>query len=248
MKSSVRSIGLPEYFVRPTFLPSQPLLISIANSTKKGCNRYYRLLRKRITLQTNMSARQDKWHTELGCIMGADFWNAAYKLNSEIMFDNKSKWLQYQITRNSLYTNYKVNKFNNQISPYCNFCTKENTVVKSIELVSHLFVQCAEVKRLWEEVITWLGSLGVILAFDTKILLFGYHEQPFDSVLNFIILCVKSFIWKSKHAEQNLNCIAFKKYLYFKLFDLKNAYLHKGIIHDFVKWNSIFDNLCTLQE
>ena len=63
-------------------------------------------------LQTNLSSEEEKWHRELGNFYASDFWNATYRLTSEIKNENKMKWIQFQINRHCLYTNHKVNKFN----------------------------------------------------------------------------------------------------------------------------------------
>ena len=87
-------------------------------------------------------------------------------------------------------------------------------------------VNCCTVKTLWQEVAAWLGSLDVRLTLDHRILLFGHPDQPSDSILNYVILSVKYFIWISKQKDQNINTTTFKKYFYHKLFELKNAYIY----------------------
>ena len=44
-----RSLGITDNTNIMTFLTSQPLLIKIANSVKKGCSAYYRLIRNKET-------------------------------------------------------------------------------------------------------------------------------------------------------------------------------------------------------
>ena len=117
------NLGIIDNSLVSTFYPHQPLLIGIANLVQKGCNVYYKILRKKINLGTTLSVREEKWHNELNCTFSIDFWNKTYNLTSNIKNDNKLKFLQYQINRNSLYTNYRVNKFKNDISPYCTFCS-----------------------------------------------------------------------------------------------------------------------------
>ena len=144
------------------------------------------------------------------------------------------KWLQFQINRNSLFTNVKVNKFKNHISPKCTFCQHVEGA-DHIELISHLFFDCDFSLKLWMDVKNWLGTLNIDIPLDRKVLLFGFHDQPSHSVPNFILLCVKYFIWKSNFQSQELFFVAFKKFLKFKLDDLKNAYLYdekeKGLNH-----------------
>ena len=157
------------------------------------------------------------------------------------------KWLQYQINRNSLFTNYKVNKFKSHISPNCSFCSHIEGV-SHLELVSHLFWECDFALKLWLEVKNWLQTnFNVCIPLDRKILLFGFHDQPSGSVNNFIILSVKYFIWKAKFQSSELCFLAFQKFLKFKLEDLKNAYVYEGKDHQFQPWSLIYDYLSRIQ-
>ena len=88
-----------------------------------------------------------------------------------------------------------------------------------------------------------MNSLGVNIPLDRKILLFGIHDQSISSVSNVVILNAKQYIWRSKQAEVLLNLTAFKKHLYAKLTDLKNAYLHLDKCNLFDEWNYIYNNL-----
>ena len=110
-KISRRNLGLRDDQAFPNFLPSQPLLINILNMSQKGCSLFYRLLRKHLNLKTTLSTRENRWHTELQQTFGIEFWNNTYNLAASIKNENKMKYLQFQINRNSLYTNYKVHKF-----------------------------------------------------------------------------------------------------------------------------------------
>ena len=76
------------------------------------------------------------------------------------------KFLQYQINLNSLFTNYRVNKFKNHISPNYTFCQYE---VTHPELVSHLFYQCTFVLKLWTDVKDWLSTANIDISLDSKV-------------------------------------------------------------------------------
>ena len=242
-KVARRNLGLNDEIIIPIFLPFQPLLIKIANLVKKGCNVYYKLLRKKINLKTSMAERESKWHLELNCVYGVDFWNKTYDLTAAIKNDNKIKFLQFQINRNSLFTNYRVNKFKNNISPFCTFCQNNDGIEPPLELVSHLFYECNLVFNIWIQVKNWLETLNVDISLDKQSILFGYHNQSNQSVQNFVILCVKYFIWKSKFQSQDLLFNSFKKYFKSKLEDLKNAYFFENKDHLFEPWLNIYDNL-----
>ena len=246
-------LGLGDIHSLPTFLPSQPLLINILNLNQKGCNVFYRLLRKQLNLKTTLSIRENRWHTELQQTFGVDFWNKTYNLAANIKNENKMKFLQFQINRNSLYTNYKVNKFKNHISPYCSFCSPDPDLAQDghrlphPELVSHLFFDCDIVHNLWIEVQSWLRMFNINLPFDRKSILFGLVNEESNSVLNYIILSVKYFIWKTKFQSQELFFQPFKHFLKNKLTDLKNSLIYIEMEDKFEPWLNVFNNLSTLE-
>ena len=241
-KVAKRNLGINDNCKLTTFHPFQPLLIHLANLVKKGCNVYYRFLRKKNNLNTSLNTRESKWHAELNCTYGTDFWNKTYNLTSAIKNENKIKWLQFQINRNSLFTNYRVNKFKPNISPNCTFCSIGEGVTQTHpELVSHLFFDCDFVLKLWIEVKNWLRTINIDIPLDRKVLLFGCHDQLSNSVPNYILLCVKYFIWKSKFQSQELYLSAFQKYLKFKLDDLKNAYLYEQKEEKFDPFLIVYD-------
>ena len=137
------------------------------------------------------------------------------------------KWLPYQINRKSLYTNYRVNKFKNNISPFCSFCQHVQGATQQPELVSHLFYSCNFVLRLWTEVKGWLRTFNINIPLNKNIMLFGFHNQLSNSVPIFILLCVKYFIWKSKFQTQELSFSSFNIFLKSKIEDVKNACLYE---------------------
>ena len=145
-------------------------------------------------MSTSLSSREGKWNEELGLTLSPRFWNSTYKLTSDIKNDNRLKWLQYQIQRNSLYTNYRVHKYNTQVSPYCTFCLQESKTCTNFESISHLFYGCKFVVKLWEAVGNWLKPFGVTISLDIKSLLFGCHDQPVTSSSNYVILTVKYYV------------------------------------------------------
>ena len=243
---SLRSTGVHDNLIK-NFLPSQPLLISIANYTKTGCYSYCKFLKKKITLNKSLSGRENKWHQELDIVLGTNFWKKTYNLTAGIKFGNKLKYLQFQINRNSLYTNYKVNKFKPYISPSCSYCSidPEATILES-ELVSHLFWSCVHVRGFWQVLHDWLATLDTHLPLEKLKILFGLHEEPASSVLNFIILNAKQFIWRTKFGTKTLDISRFQKYLYSKLTDLRNALMFRETLYEFDIWNNIFDCMSVL--
>ena len=222
IKVAYRSLGLRDDHIS-TFLPYQPLLLTILNLTKTGCNTYAKLLKKKHNLNQTQVKSETKWHRELGCTFGVDFWNQTYILNSSIRYENKLRWFQYQINRNSLFTNYRVNKFKRYISPLCSFCSHVAGAPQHNELISHLFFECEIVLQLWQQVIGWLVSLDIRLDLDRTKIIFGIHTESSRSVRNYVILTVKYYIWRSKFQNIALSLKDYQIFLKMKLEDLKNA-------------------------
>ena len=236
IKSTIQKIGLRRENLPIVQLPIQPVLVNVAMLTEKGCNRYYKLLRKKKNLSNSMHERESIWHKELNSTYGVQFWNKVYTITAEIKNDNRLKWLQYQIARNSLFTNYKVNKFNPNVSPLCSNCN-------NIEKTSHLLWGCDKVLELWQQIHYFLSNFQISLDYSLKTVLFGNHNEPCDSVLNFTILIAKGYIWKSKFDKSPISFIAFKKYFKHKLEDLKDScnYIDKMFLFD--RWINIYASL-----
>ena len=238
IKTSLQSLGLNTGQLSEIFLPLQPLLVNISLLSKKGCNKYYKLLRKKKNLVNNINIREKKWHSELSCTLGINFWNKTYQLTSEIKYENYGKWLQHQIVRNCLFTNYRLSKIYPNIFPYCVKCTQ-------IEQVSHIFWGCPAVNPFWENIKIWGQSLGLNIEINVKNILFGLHSDSYESIKNQIILFGKIFIWKSKQSNEFVTLNKFKHFLKFKLEDIKNSFkiLDKPELFD--QWQVIFDH-CTI--
>ena len=66
-------------------------------STVKGCNMHYKCLRKARTKGNPILERAVKWHEELGLEISVSQWRKAHDLVKEIKFDNKLKWMQFEI-------------------------------------------------------------------------------------------------------------------------------------------------------
>ena len=75
IKTARQSLGITDNTSIPTFLPFQPLLINILNLTKKGCSTYCKILKKKKNLNISLAVRESRWHNELGCTFGLEYWN-----------------------------------------------------------------------------------------------------------------------------------------------------------------------------
>ena len=146
------------------------------------------------------------------------------------------KWMQYQINRNSLFTNFRVNKFKSFVSPHCDFCKNFP------ELISHLYYSCEKVVSLWNDIRVWLGTLDLKLPTDKKQLIFGIHREKISSVLNEPILTVKYIIWISKFGSRTLSLSLFQRFLFYKLQIKKDAF-HDSNSNKFEQFTNVYESL-----
>ena len=234
--TAIRSLGILETNLPKLELPFQPIIANIATLTLKGCNSYYKILRKKSNLTNNIRLREEKWHLELGTVYGIEYWNKIYNFTTDIKNDNYLKWLHFQTVRNSLFSNYRVNKIKSTVSPLCSTCLE-------IEKVSHIFWSCAYVQNLWRQINLWLDSFDIKLPLVNKHILFGFIKEPPSSKINFTILSVKNYIWKNKFRDAQLSLTAFQRFFKRKLEDLKHSYeyIEKPCLFD--QWNDIFNFL-----
>ena len=177
-------------------------------------------------------------------VLSVQFWSQTYSNTANIKNNNKFKWLQFQINRNILFTNNRVNKFKHYVSPYCSFCTYTDED-RNIELVSHLFYDCIHIFNFWTQVKAWLATIPneINIPLDKKAILFGIPNQTSNPVPNFIIICGKYYIWKVKKQGNSLCINGFKAYLKYKLDEIKSTLMYEEKERDFVIWSVIFDYL-----
>ena len=219
--------------------PDKPILIDVALSINKGCSIYYKLLRKVINLNNKIFLRDSKWHLEIGQQFSIQFWNNARKLCASINFDNYLKWLQYQIVRNSLQTNYIVSHFKPEVSATCSYCDSEN----SLEKISHLFWSCPRVSEFLEEVFRFITSTGINFDPSRENFLFGFFNENFFEPKNYISLVTKKYIWITKFKSANLSLVGFKCFLKSYVVDLEIVFEMKKRPDNFQEWITLLHSL-----
>ena len=241
IKAAISKLNLPQSRLGLVNFPETPLLIEIALSTVKGCSKYYKILNKKSNFNNKISQREAKWHLELEQKFSLQFWTNARKLYASIDFDNSLKWLQFQIVRNSLQTNYIVHRFKPSVPPTCSYCMD----LDSSEKISHLFWACFRVMEFLEEAFAFISSSGIIVNFNpTKVqFLFGIHNEPFYSPKNYIILVLKKYIWLTKFKSNKLSMVGFKNLLKVYVTDLKSVFVIKCKPELVIEWDTLADML-----
>ena len=216
------NLGLAEWHCEPR----QSIILQIASKSKKGCQTFYKVLRARHNERGVSTRSEDKWHDQLESILSIDFWDKAMRLNASIKYDNFAKWLQFQIIRNSIFTNDRVSKFKPQVGEKCDFCALET------ENSYHLFYQCYVSQQFWVQVKLYLLKFNIYLPVTRLPILFGIIDQDFNS------------IWTWKKTKKSQNILFFKHSLAEYLKTIKVCFVIQNLGHIFEdQWGAILLDL-----
>jgi len=201
-------------------LPNRPPIISLFNLNDKGCNKWTNLQKNKLYTNKSMLEKEIYWEEKLGQRQGPFFWNRYYNFAKKIDYDNKIKWLQHQIVRNSMKTNYVISKFLENLSPLCSFCNITD------EKIEHLFWECPSVQQLVNDAATFFNRQWVIdLNLTKKIMLFGKNSESPSSPTNLIIGHFKKYIWYNRCKKIPLSCEYFLRWFRSEIEIIKIAFV-----------------------
>jgi hypothetical protein len=237
IKLALQKMKLPQGKLLPAVYPLKPVLIDVALSTAKGCGKYYKFLTTKQNLKDRMQTRENKWHQELNTMYSIQFWEKARRFCSLIRYENPTKWLQFQIVRNSLQTNYIVSHFIPHVNPECQFGCQIH------EKTSHIFWFCSKVTDFLQEVFALVCNTGLDFTPTKEQFMFGYFNAPFNDPKNTLALVIKRYIWISKFKTGALSIVGFKNYLKTVLSELKVLYNLQNKNNNFNVWNNLFNIL-----
>ena len=89
----------------------------------------------------------------------------------------------------------------------------------------------------------WLGTLDIIFPIINHEILFGVTSSESSDVINYITLCGKYFIWKSKQEKIDVSFVHFKQFLHSKLKYLNDTLIYRGQIDKFNPYINVFNCL-----
>jgi hypothetical protein len=200
---------LTEYNIRKVPFhqhPFQPSFYTLLNLQKKGCSAWTKLLKPIFSNNNTIIRREESWNLELNINRSIPAWDNSYKCVKEIFFDNKLKWLQLQINRNTLKTNRIVHHFANTDNQ-CDYCNN------GVETISHLLWQCNITSHFIGEVVSMFRPHIPTLQYDRSEFLFGKIDDNIGSVSYVLGLYIKRYIWKEKFTNKDLRIMSFKRWL-----------------------------------
>ena len=136
-----------------------------------------------------------------------NFWNKIWQINKHSLVSNKMKWINLQILKFILPTNYTVNKYKPLQDSRCSFCTAHS------ERLPYLVWSCLVVRDFWKMVGNILTSYYPNFKLGQKEAIFGDITSKGDSVTNTMILLAKQFLWRQKFGSKIINEFQFKIYM-----------------------------------
>ena len=217
--------------------PKLPLIHKISCLSTKGCRQFYESLKSREWASLDTSGPENKWQTELGTYFSLEFWYKIWKLNKEAIVSNKLRWINLQIYRYILPTNYTVNKYKPNQDPGCSFCQNHT------EKLSALVWSCPEVREFWNMVENTLKQYFPQFNLGRKEAIFGDTNSKGDSVINTMLLLAKQFIWREKFGTKSLNEIKYILYMKKELNLLIETMNFKGQLNGFINdWEKILQH------
>jgi hypothetical protein len=123
-------------------------------------------------------------------------WNFIYNLPFKTTIDTKLREFQYKYIMRIVPTNKYLFKCKLVPSTLCDFCNSY------IETVNHLFWECHNTQQLWSGLQSLLTNLNINITFDLLTITFGIKGKGLqNSLLNFIIISGKYFIFRSKYIK-----------------------------------------------
>ena len=199
--------------------PFRPFWLTFFNLTDKGCSCWNNLMKPDFT--DNIRHRESTWELKLMQPFGRQFWKNLYRYNKNIIFNNKLKYLNYQIIRGTLKTNNIVNKWKNHVLPSCTFCQAE------IEDIPHLFYNCPIVQNFLATLTPLMNNLGINWPPRTMTeFIFGNGNISPLCCQEYTYLYIKHFIWVSRCLGNNPELAAFRNKLYSAI--NIDVHLHRG--------------------
>ena len=222
--------------------PRIPPLHKISCLQTKGCGIFYQILRIREISQTNTAKFENKWHQELGTTFSVQFWDNIWKLLRNQYVSNRMKWVQLQINKFLLPTNYSVSKYKPTQNPSCSFCLTGNPTGNHIERLSNLFWECPLVQEFWDIVGNILKNCNPTFKLGRKEAIFGDMDTGFNSVENTVLLLSREFIWVQKFTSKKLDIIMYINFMKRELAQLFELVQIKNKTNEFLKcWLQILD-------
>lgn len=131
-----------------------------------------------------------KWKSKLEIELSEDDFLNFFKIMYSCTRSTKLRDFQYRVLHSTLVTNDKLYKWGKINDESCSFCHN------APESITHLLVECATSKNLWNEVTEYIFSISGLRIVMTDVdKLMGIMGTGDSCLLNLIIIIVKQYIY-----------------------------------------------------
>jgi len=173
-------------------------------------NVYWKLIQELVKEPTALS----QWISQFPFMLDGDF-KDIFTLPSQITRNTKLQCFQFKILHRIFPCNYMLSKWGITDNKNCTTCNVPDTV-------EHYFFYCSKCKEFWSSVENWFKKIsGVYIPLKIVSVLFGITfkktQDDLLSILNFIILHAKMYIYLCKREEKPIHIQSFLKYFKYVL-------------------------------
>ena len=156
-------------------------------------------------------------------------WDEIHNRNIKCTIETQLRSFYFKVFYKAIAFNSFLFKIGRKDSPLCSFCSK------SPETMLHVFCECEKVRPIWDELLQLINdNLHADYTLDNFDLMFGVSD---DSLVTFLILCCKFYIYRCKFQEVSPNFVAFKRFLVTKRkTEYCIAYKKGKLSNHFKKW------------
>ena len=125
-------------------------------------------------------------------------WSVVHDNNFTCSIETQLRAFYFKIFHRAICTNKFLNKIGRKDSPFCYFCKNSD------ETLVHLFCECSKVTGLWENLSDLTESkIGERIEFSNYQKMFGIdlEDSEHKNIINYLILCIKFYIYRCKFQE-----------------------------------------------
>ena len=195
VKKAILNYGMN---VAPIIYPYIDHLVHMLYINPKGCNVFYR----QLPLKKSSLPSEQKWANDLN--LDHVEWRNIYNICFKMTTDTTLQWFQYRILTRILPVNDYLFKIGYNDTRYCSLCGED------LETLVHLFYNCEKSKDLWNLLCLWIkNKTHVNVELNVQDIIFGVE----NSILNFIIMVSKYYIYTSAKKGRSIHIFALQKYI-----------------------------------
>ena len=214
--------------------PHIPQTIKIYICTKRGSRPMYDILNR---VQVTNPTGKRKW-AKVFNIPDSE-WKFIFTLPFQVCKDSKLQWTQVRINHYILTTNtfmYKIGMINYTV---CTLCETED------ETIYHLIWQCSKTQQFIGDFKIYCNSKNIAFEIADKTFIFGDLKSQ-DKVLNYLLIYMKYYIYKTRCLKHKLSVKAFLGELYFSYKTLELLAKEENEINNFnanwEKWTLLWQD------